>query len=146
MRIVVQRVKEASVFVLQECIAKIEKGLLVFLAIREGDNQKDVDYLTEKLVHLRIFDDENEKMNLSSLETRAELLVVSQFTLYGDCTKGRRPSYSLSMDPSKAVRLYDEFILYLEGFGLRISSGVFQKKMEVSLINDGPVTLIIDSK
>lgn len=145
MKVVVQRVKNASVKVSGKVISEIDSGLLVFLGIRDGDNEKGADYLSEKIAHLRIFDDVQGKMNLSALNVKAHILVVSQFTLYGDCRKGRRPSYSKAMVPEAAEKLYRVFIKFLESYGLIVRTGVFQEKMQVSMINDGPVTLIIDS-
>jgi len=146
MRALVQRVSEASVHVDKKTVSEIGTGLLVFLGIKETDTQKDAAFVSEKIVHLRIFDDEAGKLNCSSLDVGAEILVVSQFTLYGDCRKGRRPSYSKAMDPEKAKELYTEFLNYFNAYGLKIESGVFAEKMEVGLVNDGPVTLMIESK
>ena len=145
MRVLIQRVTEARVEVAGTVVAAIGPGLLVFVGIKEEDNEKTADYLSEKVVHLRIFDDEDGKLNLSALQINAEILVVSQFTLYGDCKKGRRPSYSAAMAPDKAKELYEIFVTYLEAFGLSVKSGVFQEKMQVSLVNDGPVTLLIEN-
>lgn len=146
MRALVQRVSEASVRVNEKIVAEVGAGLLVLLGIKETDTDKDADFVAEKIVNLRIFDDEAGKLNCSGLDVGAEILVVSQFTLYGDCSKGRRPSYSTAMDPVKAKELYTVFLDYLNAYGLRIESGVFQKMMKVGLVNDGPVTLLIESK
>ncbi len=146
MRAVVQRVKSAEVWVDGRVIGKIGKGLLVFLGIARGDGENDLHYLTSKIPHLRIFEDESEKFNLSLKEIGGEILVVSQFTLYGDCRKGRRPSFTEAEEPILAKTLYDRFISELRAQGIPIQTGEFQAKMEVSLINDGPVTLLLDSK
>ncbi len=146
MRAVVQRVKSAEVWVDGRVIGKIGKGLLVFLGIARGDGESDLHYLTSKIPHLRIFEDESEKFNLSLIEIGGEILIVSQFTLYGDCRKGRRPSFTEAEEPILAKTLYDRFISELRGQGIPIQTGEFQAKMEVSLINDGPVTLLLDSK
>ncbi len=146
MRLVIQRVKEARVKVSKETVGEIGLGLLVFLGIQTGDNEADVDYLVEKVVHLRIFQDGNQKFNLPLTERGGAVLVVSQFTLLGDCRKGRRPSFSESAPPSQAQPLYDLFIEKLRQKGVPIACGRFQEMMDVELINDGPVTFILDSK
>ncbi len=145
MRAVVQRVKTAKVVVGSEIVGKIDAGLLIFLGVGAGDTVNDADYLASKIANLRIFSDEDEKMNLSLMETGGEALVVSQFTLWGDCRKGRRPSFIRAADPAVANDLYRKFIEILEGKGVRIAEGRFQEMMDVHLINDGPVTLLIDS-
>ncbi|MEW9121280.1 MAG: D-aminoacyl-tRNA deacylase [Thermotaleaceae bacterium] len=146
MRAVVQRVKQASVVVEKQIVGKIDKGFLVLLGVEDEDNIKDVEYLVEKIIHLRIFEDENEKMNLSLKDIQGELLVVSQFTLFGDCRKGRRPSFSTAAKPDKANTLYMKFVEQCKENGLKVETGVFQAHMEVNLCNDGPVTMLIDSK
>ncbi|MDK2885656.1 MAG: D-aminoacyl-tRNA deacylase [Thermosipho sp. (in: thermotogales)] len=146
MRAVVQRVNYASVEVNGEIIGKINKGLLVLLGVGKDDTEKDTEYLVEKILNLRIFDDKDGKMNLSLLDIKGELLVVSQFTLYGDCRRGRRPSYSDSAHPEKAENLYNLFVDYSKKFGIKVETGKFGAYMKVSLENDGPVTLLLDSK
>lgn len=146
MRAVIQRVKSAEVWVDGRLKGKIGKGLLVFIGVAKGDGESDLHYLTSKIPQLRIFEDESEKFNLSLKEIGGEILVVSQFTLYGDCRKGRRPSFTEAEEPAIAKALYDQFISELRGQGIPIQTGEFQAKMEVHLINDGPVTLLLDSK
>ena len=145
MRAVIQRVKKSSVTVNNKIIGKIGSGLLVFLGVTREDEMKDVDYLVEKIPNLRIFEDENAKMNRSLLETGGELLVVSQFTLLGDCRKGRRPSFSKAAGPDKAKELYEYFVNQVKLRGVKVKTGQFRAVMSVSLINDGPVTLIVES-
>jgi D-tyrosyl-tRNA(Tyr) deacylase len=145
MRAVVQRVKTAKVMVGDEIVGEIDAGLLIFLGVGSEDTVNDADYLASKIANLRIFSDANEKMNLSLMETGGEALVVSQFTLWGDCRKGRRPSFIQAADPKIANDLYRKFIEILEKKGVRVSEGRFQEMMDVHLINDGPVTLLIDS-
>ncbi|HUU41655.1 MAG TPA: D-aminoacyl-tRNA deacylase [Desulfatiglandales bacterium] len=145
MRAVVQRVKTAKVVVGGEIVGKIDAGLLIFLGVGEGDTVVDADYLASKIANLRIFGDEDDKMNLSLLETGGEALVVSQFTLWGDCRKGRRPSFVRAADPVVANDLYREFIKIFKDKGIRIAEGRFQEMMDVHLINDGPVTMLLDS-
>jgi D-tyrosyl-tRNA(Tyr) deacylase len=146
MRTVVQRVKEARVEVADQIIGQIGEGILVFLGIGKEDRKKDADYLIEKVINLRIFENYEGKMNLSLKEIKGEMLVVSQFTLLGDCRKGRRPSFSKAARPEEAKKLYEYFISESRKQGITVSSGKFQAMMEVSLLNDGPVTLLIDSK
>ena len=146
MRLVVQRVKEAQVKVGPEIVGQIGPGLLVFLAVGKEDQEADIDYLVEKLLHLRIFPDSGSKFNLSLQDIHGALLVVSQFTLWGDCRKGRRPSFSESAPPEIAEPLYHRFIERARAQGMTVASGRFQEMMEVRLINDGPVTLLLDSK
>jgi D-tyrosyl-tRNA(Tyr) deacylase len=145
-RAVVQRVKQATVIVEGNEVGRIDKGLLVFLGVGQEDTHKDISYMVSKIIHLRIFEDSEGKMNLSLLDSNGEMLVVSQFTLFGDCRKGRRPSFSQAALPQKARDSYNEFIKEVHKLGIRVASGVFQAMMEVSLINDGPVTLLLDSK
>ncbi|MDR9502407.1 MAG: D-aminoacyl-tRNA deacylase [Desulfurivibrionaceae bacterium] len=145
MRAVVQLVKEGSVTVGGKVTGAIKKGVVIFLGVTREDTEKDAVYLADKIVNLRIFPDHDDKMNLSLLDIQGEALIVSQFTLYGDCRKGRRPSYSKAAGPEHAEQLYDFFINQVEGFGVRVGTGIFQALMEVRLINDGPVTLLLDS-
>ena len=145
MRAVIQRVKEASVSVEGKVKGKIGEGLLIYLGIEEGDQEKDARFLAEKVCNLRIFEDENEKMNLSLLDEQGSILAISQFTLLGDCRKGRRPSFSKAGKPEEAIRLYQEFLEACEKHGAPVESGVFQAHMMVSSVNDGPVTLLVDS-
>ena len=146
MRAVIQRVKESSVRVDNKITGKIGKGLLVLLGVAESDRPGDADYLAEKIINLRIFEDENGKMNRSLLETGGEMLVVSQFTLLGDCRKGRRPSFVNAASPEKANELYEYFVKKVRDKGIFVETGQFRAMMDVSLINDGPVTLIIESR
>ncbi|MFT9494605.1 D-aminoacyl-tRNA deacylase [Anaerosolibacter sp.] len=146
MRAVIQRVSEASVTVDNSIVGKIDKGFLVLLGVEEQDDEKDLEYMVDKITNLRIFEDENEKMNLSLKDIGGELLVVSQFTLLGDCRKGRRPSFSTAARPERANALYMMFVDRCRQEGLQVETGVFQAHMEVRLCNDGPVTMLIDSK
>lgn len=146
MRAVVQRVKSAAVSVDADLIASIGRGLVVFLGVGKEDDAGDVEYLVEKIPHLRIFQDEGEKFNRSLMDVGGEIMVVSQFTLFGDCRKGRRPSFTEAADPDYARDLYDHFVSGLGGKGLRVQAGRFQAMMMVSLVNDGPVTLLLDTE
>jgi D-tyrosyl-tRNA(Tyr) deacylase len=146
MRAVVQRVKSAAVYVDGRCTGKIGAGLLVFLGVGKGDGEKDLSFFSSKLPDLRVFEDAAGKFNLSLKDIRGEMLVVSQFTLYADCSKGRRPSFIDAEDPAVAKNLYEQLVLRLRGQGIRVETGEFQAKMEVHLINDGPVTLLLDSR
>lgn len=145
MRAVVQRVREARVTVDDELIASIGEGLVVLLGVKHGDNSSDVQYLVDKIANLRVFEDDNGKMNLSALELSKEVLVVSQFTLYGDCRKGRRPSFTEAADPTEANALYRQLVESLTKLGLKVQTGQFQVQMLVEIFNDGPVTLLLDS-
>ncbi len=145
MRAVVQRVKESSVSVADEIVGKIGKGLMVLLGVAREDRPEDADYLADKIVNLRIFEDENGKLNRSLLETRGEMLIVSQFTLLGDCRKGRRPSFMNAADPQKGEELYEYFVNAVAQKGIRVQTGRFRAMMDVALINDGPVTLIVEN-
>lgn len=146
MRAVVQRVVSSNVKVDGETTGEIKKGLLVLLGVGGDDTPKDTAYMVEKIVNLRIFEDENEKMNLSLKDVGGELLVVSQFTLFGDCRKGRRPGFSEAARPEKADEYYIDFVNKAKELGIKTETGRFQTHMMVELINDGPVTLLIDSK
>jgi D-tyrosyl-tRNA(Tyr) deacylase len=146
MRAVIQRVKSASVYVDGRLSGKIGKGLLVLVGVGKGDVESDVSFMASKLPDLRIFEDASGKFNLSLKETGGELLVVSQFTLYGDCSKGRRPSFAEAEEPNRAKNLYEQLIDKLRGYGIPVQTGEFQAKMEVHLVNDGPVTLLLDSR
>jgi D-tyrosyl-tRNA(Tyr) deacylase len=146
MRAVVQRVKEAWVRVSQEEVARIGQGLLVLAGVAADDGPGDVDYLAQKLAHLRVFPGAERLLNLSLLDTGFEVLLVSQFTILGDCRKGRRPSFDAAAPPELAERLYQDLAARLSGHALRVATGRFRQMMEVGLINDGPVTLLLDSK
>jgi len=146
MRAVVQRVKSSSVAVDNDVIGKIGKGLLILLGVAKADTADNAEYLADKIVNLRIFKDENNKMNLSLLDTGGEMLVVSQFTLLGDCTKGRRPSFIHAAEPDRANELYEQFVEQVRRKGVNIETGQFRAMMDVSLVNDGPVTLIVESR
>ncbi len=145
MRAVVQRVKMAKVMIDGEVVGEIGNGLLVLLGVGVQDNSDDADYLASKIAHLRIFGDDKGKMNLSLLETGGEVLVVSQFTLWGDCRKGRRPSFIGAAEPAVANGLYQKFIGLLKGKGIQVAEGRFQEMMDVHLVNNGPVTMLLDS-
>lgn len=146
MRAVVQRVSEAHVKIDGDIVGQIGKGFLVLLGAGEDDNETDVDYLVGKVVGLRIFADAEHNMNLSLADVGGELLVVSQFTLYGDCRKGRRPSFIKALHPAQAERLYQRFVDESRKQVLRVETGRFGAMMDVMLVNDGPVTLLLDSK
>lgn len=146
MRAVVQRVSNASVETNSVTAGKINKGLLVLLGVSNRDTEKDVRFMADKVINLRIFPDEEDKMNLSVKDMGGEILVVSQFTLYGDCRKGRRPSYNDAAMPEKAQDLYNLYVDTIKESGLKIATGEFQAMMKVSLVNDGPVTILLDSE
>jgi len=145
MRAVVQRVTEAQVRVENKIVGRIKKGLLVLLGVSMEDAEKDASYLLEKILNLRIFEDEQEKMNLSLLDIAGELLVVSQFTLYGDARKGRRPSFIQAAPPERANQLYEFFVAEARTQISKVETGTFQAMMDVSLVNAGPVTILLDS-
>lgn len=147
MRIVIQRVRKASVKINDEIVGEIQQGLLVLLGIEYVDSELDADYLIQKLIHLRIFGDDEGKMNLSVSDISGGVLIVSQFTLFADTKKGNRPSFIRSARPEQAIPLYDYFLSQLKkSFSGKIKKGVFGGDMQVELINDGPVTIILDSK
>jgi len=146
MRAVVQRVSEASVVVDNETVGSIKAGFLVLLGVGDDDGQDDVIWLAGKVAGLRVFEDAEGKMNLDLKETGAAALVVSQFTLFGDCRKGRRPSFVSAARPEKADSLYQSFVAELKGLGIPVETGRFQTQMKVQLTNDGPVTLLLDSR
>ncbi len=146
MRAVLQRVTRATVKVEDEVVGEIGGGLVVLLGIAQDDTERDVKYLIEKIVHLRIFDDAEGKMNLSLLETTGALLVVSQFTLYGDVRRGRRPSWIEAAGPDVAEPLYESFVMEARRHIERIATGSFRRMMQIELVNDGPVTILLDSR
>jgi len=145
MRAVIQRVKSASVTVESKLVSEIDTGLLIFLGIAHDDTQAELDYIANKVANLRIFEDADGKMNCSLLDIGGSALVVSQFTLYGDCRKGRRPSFITAARPEVANELYEKFITTLEQLNVPTKGGTFQAMMDVQLINDGPVTILLDS-
>jgi D-tyrosyl-tRNA(Tyr) deacylase len=145
MRAVIQRVSKGSVVVDEKIVGSINKGFVVLLGISESDTTEAVDYMADKIVNLRIFEDEDEKMNLSLMDIQGELLVISQFTLYGDCRKGRRPNFMSAARPEKAKALYEGFVSRCREMGVKTETGIFQADMKVNIVNDGPVTVIIDS-
>ena len=147
MRVVIQKVKEAQVKVEEKIISSIGKGLLVLLGIEDADTEEDMDWLVKKMVQLRIFHDENEVMNLSVQDVAGDIMIVSQFTLHANIKKGNRPSYIRASKPDVAIPMYEKFIAKTEAsLGKKPATGIFGAMMEVQLINDGPVTIIIDSK
>ena len=146
MRAVIQRVSKSSVTVGDRTTGAIQTGLMVLLGVAQGDTQKDADYLADKIINLRIFEDENGKMNRSLLEVGGEMLVISQFTLLGDCRKGRRPDFTAAGAPEPAKMLYEKTITAIRQRDIPVQTGVFAAHMEIESINDGPVTLILDSK
>ena len=146
MRAVIQRVSESSVRVDGKVVGEIGKGIMVLLGVEEGDTEKEAQYIADKVIGLRIFEDEDGKMNHSLQEVGGELLAISQFTLLGDARKGRRPSYSNAARPEEANRLYEYFVEKVKATGTKVEKGVFQADMKVSLVNDGPVTILLDSQ
>ncbi len=145
MRAVVQRVSQGNVDIEDKRVGEIEEGLVVLLGVGEGDTSEDVEYLADKIANLRIFSDDEGKMNLSILDKEGELLIISQFTLYGDCRQGRRPSFYQAATPDEANKLYQEFVAKVKELGLKVETGEFKKEMKVSLVNEGPVTILLDS-
>jgi D-aminoacyl-tRNA deacylase len=147
MRVVIQRVSSASVTIDSRIVAKIQKGLLVLVGMEDADNQEDIDWLCQKIANLRIFGDENEVMNLSLKDIYGEVIVVSQFTLHALTKKGNRPSYIKASKPEIAIPIYESFLRRLEAeIGKKVQTGIFGADMKVSLLNDGPVTIVMDSK
>lgn len=146
MRAVVQRVTSSKVSVDGNVIGEIGNGFNVLIGIAKDDTLEDLQYIKEKIINLRVFSDENDKMNLSLLDIKGEILAISQFTLYGDCRKGRRPNFMEAKGGSEAKELYDEFIKLLKTSGLKVETGEFGADMKVEINNDGPVTLLLDSK
>lgn len=145
MRVVIQRVLEAAVKIDDKVVGRIGKGLLVYLSVGKGDTVTDAEFIADKLVNLRIFADQNGKMNLSVLDTNGQILIVSNFTLHGDCRKGRRPGFDAATEPILAQQLYEKVIELVGKSGITVEKGVFGAYMHVSSINDGPVTFLLDS-
>ena len=146
MRAVVQRVTNADVKIDGRVNGKIDNGLLVLLGVGNGDTEEDMKYIADKIIKLRIFSDENDKMNLSLEDVGGSMLVISQFTLYGDCSHGRRPYFGNAMEPGSANDMYEKFVAYIRERGIHTETGEFGADMKVSLTNDGPVTIILESK
>jgi D-tyrosyl-tRNA(Tyr) deacylase len=146
MRACIQRVRHATVTVEQRVVGAIDRGLVVLLGVGQQDTAEDAQFLAEKIVALRIFDDDEGKMNRSMADVGGAMLVISQFTLFGDCRKGRRPSFIDAAPPDVAERLYETFVSAVRSLGIRVETGVFRAQMDVALINEGPVTLLLDSK
>ena len=146
MRAVVQRVTAADVKIDGEVRGKINSGFMILLGVGEGDTEADLKYIADKVINLRIFSDENGKMNLSLADVNGEMLVISQFTLYGDCSHGRRPYFGDAMNPTDANRMYGDFVEYVRSHGIHVETGEFGADMKVTLTNDGPVTIILDSR
>lgn len=146
MRAVVQRVTNADVKIDGRVNGKIDDGLLVLLGVGNGDTEEDMKYIADKIIKLRIFNDENDKMNLSLEDVGGSMLVISQFTLYGDCSHGRRPYFGNAMEPVSANEMYEKFVAYIREQGIHTETGEFGADMKVSLTNDGPVTIILESK
>ncbi len=145
MRGVVQRVQQGCVWVEDKIVGKIEKGLVIFLAITSSDTEKDLEYILEKTVGLRVFSDEQDKMNRSLMDVKGELLVISQFTLYGDVRKGKRPNFTASAGAEQAMKFYSMFVQKAREKGIKTETGMFGEHMKVEILNDGPVTIQIDS-
>ncbi|NLY09877.1 MAG: D-tyrosyl-tRNA(Tyr) deacylase [Tissierellia bacterium] len=146
MRAVVQRIYNGSVKVEDRLVSEITRGLLVYLGVKEGDEEKDMEYLAEKVSGLRIYEDDQGKMNLSVKDKEYEIMVISQFTLYGDVRKGKRPSFTDAARPEEGRRLYEAFVKRLQSFGFEVATGEFGAHMEINYTNDGPVTILLDSE
>lgn len=146
MRVVIQRVKQAKIEVDGQITGEIGKGLLVYLGVGTGDSERDVEFIADKVINLRIFQDADGKMNLSVADVGGAILLVSQFTLYGDCRKGRRPNFDAAAEPRIAERLYEQTIEAIRQKGVAVETGVFAARMAVTSINDGPVTILLDSE
>ena len=146
MKALLQRVTGASVSVAGEVVGKIGRGLVIFIGVASGDTEKDAPYLIQKIINLRIFSDEAGKFNLSALDIKGELLVVSQFTLLADTSKGRRPSFIDAAPPAQAEELFEQFVEQARATGLKVATGRFQQYMQVEIHNDGPVTILLDSR
>ncbi len=146
MRAVVQRVSYGKVTVEGEITGEIQKGLVVLLGVSHDDTDADIKYLADKIVNLRIFEDRDGKMNISLMDVGGQLLIVSQFTLYGDCRRGKRPSYVKAARPEAAEGMYNRFVDVLKGYGIKVETGKFQAMMSVEICNEGPVTILLDSK
>ena len=144
MRALIQRVSEASVSIDRKCVGRIGAGIVILLGITGTDTAQDVEVLAKKCVNLRIFEDDNKKMNLSLLDVEGEALIISQFTLYGDCSRGRRPSYTAAAGPEQAIPLYEKFICEVRKFGIKTETGQFGAMMDVNIHNSGPVTLMLE--
>lgn len=144
MKLVIQRVSYAKVEVEEQVVGQIGKGFMVLLGVKEGDTEKEADYLVNKLCNLRVFEDENEKMNLSLKDVNGGLLIISQFTLYGDCSRGNRPSFIEAARPEIADKLYEYFMQECRKQGITVQKGIFGAHMEVSLLNSGPVTILME--
>jgi D-tyrosyl-tRNA(Tyr) deacylase len=146
MRAVIQRVKNASVTINGRVVGEIKAGMLVFLGVAKSDTDADLDFLVRKVAQIRMFEDSEGKMNLSAVEAKAEFLVVSQFTLLGNCERGRRPSFEDASEPVKAEEMYNRFVAKLHGEGFKVETGVFRAMMDVALVNDGPVTFVLERR
>ncbi|MBI9015757.1 MAG: D-tyrosyl-tRNA(Tyr) deacylase [Phycisphaerae bacterium] len=146
MRVVIQRVSNATVRVEGKAVGQISKGLLVYLGVENGDTEDDMKFIADKIVNLRVFSDDQGKMNLSTLNVSSEVLIVSQFTLLGDCRKGRRPGFDLSAEPKVAEILYEKTIEAVKAYGVKVQTGMFRAHMYIESVNDGPVTFLLDSK